>query len=309
MTPPTWDYQHGYPGATPPGGIIPLARPLYPPDAASRGKKPSSDGPDSEGWRRGLWRGGRIPADWATGKNKRKWSNTLAHGSPGGNVGESGAAGYQRQMKIDDTGWWGTESAKSIQYALIPAGLPHAGEHLLDDYARALLWTAVELFKGPSGTVRDAALAEAKTYLGYTESPAGTNCNMFGAWYGMNYQPWCAMAVTYWYELGHDGGSPSFVKGSRYHYCPTIVDDAQNNRHGLSLTSDPIPGDVVVYAWQDGDQVYDHVGLFEDGDTNSWQAIEGNTSVDNQSNGGEVMRRSRTRSQTARVAFVRVAEP
>ena len=56
--------------------------------------------------------------------------------------------------------------------------------------------------------------------------------------------------------------APSFVKGSRYAYCPYIVGDARAKRYGLSTTDDPIPGDVVVYDWS-YDTVYDHVGIFE----------------------------------------------
>ena len=65
-------WEQAYRGAPPPGGLIPLARPLYPPDASSRGKNPSGDGPDCEAIRRGLSRLGRAPWGWATGDNKRK---------------------------------------------------------------------------------------------------------------------------------------------------------------------------------------------------------------------------------------------
>lgn len=302
-------YQQGYPGAPPPGGLIPLARPLYPPDATAYGKKPSTDGPDCEAIRRGISRGGRAPWEWATGQNKRKWSNTFAHGSPGWPVGETGAAGFQRQQGIDDTGWWGTASHNALQYALVPTGvgLPHAGEHLLDDVARDLLREAVTMFKGDTSTVRKAALAEAKTWIGYTESPPGTNNSSFGIWYGLPYQPWCAMAVSYWFELGNTAGSPSFQQGERYHYCPTIVDDARAGRHGLTVTSSPVAGDLCVYDWDGGG--FDHVGLYEQGTSFSWSAIEGNTSVGNDSNGGAVMRRERAFNEAFEVVFVRVAEP
>ena len=228
-------YTMAYRGAKPTGGLIPLARPLYPPDAAGRGKKPSGDGPDCEAIRRAISRLGRAPWDWATGENKSKWSNTFAHGAAGGNVGESGVEGFQRQMDIDATGWWGEASHNALQYALIPAELPHAGEHGLDDRGRELLQQALAMFKGPTGTVRERALGEAKRWLGYKESPASTNASTFGAWYGMNYEPWCAMFVTYCYELA--GPSPSFVRGSRYAYCPYILTDAREKRNGLSLTS------------------------------------------------------------------------
>jgi hypothetical protein len=291
--------------------LIPLARPLYPPDAAARGKTPSGFGPDCEGIRRGVARLGRAPWEWATGQNKQKFTNTFAHGEKGtgGDVGTSGLAGFQRQMDIDDTGWYGTASHNALQYALVPDGLPHAGEHGLDDYARELLRQAVHFHKGDTSTVRAAALAEARSWLGYVESPAGSNANTFGAWYGMNYEPWCAMFVTYCYELA--GPSPSFERGLRYAYCPYILDDAHARRNGLATTLEPKPGDLVLYDWSadGGGGLVDHVGLFEGWTGEStFTAIEGNTSTSNNSNGGQVMRPERSLDD-ADIYFVRVAEP
>jgi hypothetical protein len=121
----------------------------------------------------------------------------------------------------------------------------------------------------------------------------------------MNGVPWCAIFCTWSFEEA--GGSPSFVYGSRYSYCPYVVADARANRYGLTTTDDPIPGDLVVYDWG-GDAVYDHIGVFERWTgSGTFNAIEGNTSVDNNSNGGEVMRRNRSRSGQGTV-FVRVAE-
>jgi hypothetical protein len=202
---------------------------------------------------------------------------------------------------------WARQTYNLIRSARIPTGLPNAGEPLLDQIAINLLTKFRENWLGPTSTVRLAALAKARTYLGYKESPDGTNGNMFGSWYGMNYEPWCAMFVTYCFELGSDGGSPSFVKGSRYAYVPYVVDDARQMRNGLKMTSTPMPGDLVCYDWSGGD--FDHIGIFAGGDSVSFTAIEGNTSSSNNSNGGGVMQRSRSVFQAARVAFVRVSEP
>jgi hypothetical protein len=146
--------------------------------------------------------------------------------------------------------------------------------------------------------LRVKALAEAKKHLGVKESPAGSNIVLFSRWYGLT-GPWCAMFTTYSYVKA---GSKAFVKGSRYAYVPYIVADARAGRNGLQVTRDPKPGDLVCYDWDGG--VADHVGLFEAGTASSFTAIEGNTSLGNDSNGGEVMRRSRQGSQVE--AFVRV---
>jgi hypothetical protein len=277
----------------------PLIRPLYPPDASSRGKKPSEDGADVEAIKRAVSRSGHWP--WAT--FDEAYSNGFSHGRSG-NVSENGLAGLQRQNGIDASGWMGEGTYNLIRSALIPAGLPNAGEPLLDATALKLLEQYRDELAHGATTLRAAALAKARSQLGYRESPNGTNGNMFGSWYGMNFEPWCAMFVTWAFE--NAGGSPSFARGSRYAYCPYIVQDARAGRNGLTTTSKPIPGDLVLYDWhRDGE--HDHIGLFESGSASSFDAIEGNTSTSNDSNGGQVMRRAR-RSSDAAITFVRVAE-
>jgi hypothetical protein len=158
--------------------------------------------------------------------------------------------------------------------------------------------TAAREKKAAQTPLREKALAEAKRHLGVKESPAGSNVVLFSRWYGLT-GPWCAMFTTYSYV---NAGSKAFVKGSRYAYVPYIVADARAGRNGLQVIREPKPGDVVCYDWDGG--VADHVGLFEKGTAASFTAIEGNTSLGNDSNGGEVMRRSRQGSQVE--AFVRV---
>jgi CHAP domain len=288
-------------------------RPLYPPDAAAHGKQPSGDGPDVVAYKRTVSRAGRWP--WQT--FDEAFSNGFSHGKSS-NVAESGVAGIQRQQHLDATGWVGEKTFNTLRSIRIPDGLPHAGEMAMDATACNLVEEAWDMFGGHepepdgTGTVRAAALARAIGELGYTESPAGSNHTKYGEWYGVDYQPWCAIGVTWSYEFGaEDVGkdSPSFVKGSRYAYCPYVVADARAGRYGLQTTDDPIPGDLVVYDWG-GDTIYDHIGLFEKwtSGTNQFQAVEFNTSVDNNSNGGEVMRRSRSRGGQGTV-FIRVAEP
>ena len=142
------------------------------------------------------------------------------------------------------------------------------------------------------------ALRQAQAQIGVKEKPAGSNKVLFSDWYGIR-GPWCAMFVTWCYDRS---GSKAFTRGSRYAYVPYIVNDARAGRNGLSVTRAPLPGDVVCYDWDGG--VADHTGLFEKGSRDMFHAIEGNTSVGNDSNGGEVMRRSRQGSQVE--CFVRV---
>ena len=143
----------------------------------------------------------------------------------------------------------------------------------------------------------------AREYIGVKESPAGSNQVLFSDWYGI-IGPWCAMFVTYCFVKA---GSKAFARGERWAYCPFMLADARQQKNGLSVVSakDALKSDIVLYSWkQDG--VANHVGIvLTPVDANgNFTAIEGNTSEGNDSNGGEVMVRSRNFSSV--IAFVRV---
>jgi len=312
-------YQKAYKG----GGPVqaPFPRPLYPPDANKHGKKPSPNGPDVVAYKRALCRAGRW-GTWDPSKWDDAYSNAFSHGK-GGNVKDTGVAGFQRQQDIDDTGWLGKTTFNNMRYALISdPDSPHFGEPIFDSVCIDKLNQAYGMFGGVNppesgvGTVRKQALSRAVTQLGVKESPPDTNNVKYCSWYGMT-GPWCAMFMTWCFELGAQDiakDSPSFKKGVNYSYVPYIVGDARAARNGLrTVDSDQVqPGDLVCYDWQ-RDGTYDHVGVFEKWITGAadFQAIEGNTSADSggsQSNGGGVYRRTRNVGGQGTV-FVRVAEP
>jgi hypothetical protein len=297
-------WEKGYPGG-PMVAVRGFPRPLYPPDAKP-GHTPSVDGSDVEGYKRTVSRAGR----WVWQTFDQAFSNGFSHGKAGGMVPETGIAGVQRQGKIQPTGWVGQETFNLLRSIRIPAGLPHAGEPAMDARAVELINAAWDRFGGkepstpPATTSAKARLAKAQTQIGIKESPANSNQVKYCDWYNM-VGPWCAMFVTWCDQLSATPSS-SFKKGSKYAYVPYIVNDARLGVNGLAITSSPKPGDLVCFDWGwDGE--YDHIGVFEDGSAASFDAIEGNTSVDNNSNGGEVMRRRRL-SGDASIVFVRVAE-
>lgn len=142
--------------------------------------------------------------------------------------------------------------------------------------------------------LREKALRNAITYIGQKESPAGSNRIGFASiWYGV-IGAWCAMAVTRWYV---DAGSKAFKRGHFWAYVPFMVADAKAGRNNLTITKNPQPGDVVAYDWPGmSPGIADHTGLFEkwlNRAEGKFSAIEGNTGIGNDSNGGEVMRRER----------------
>lgn len=154
----------------------------------------------------------------------------------------------------------------------------------------------------PKQTKGQKAVAKARTHLGYREKP--NNNTIFGEWYGMNFNPWCAFFVS---KVITD-------VGGKFHesYCPTILNKAQTNRDGLSVTNEPEAGDVFVVDW-DGNGVYDHTGFFVrwiDREHGTFETVEGNTlppgGAGNQSNGGGCYTRVRS-SKTAKFVFIKWA--
>lgn len=152
--------------------------------------------------------------------------------------------------------------------------------------------------------LRKKALDESKKHIGTKENPAGSNRVQFSTWYGI-IGPWCAMFTTWCYDKV---GSKAHIRGARYAYVPYIVQDARRGVNGLAVTNSPQPGDLVCLDWSK-DGVSDHVGLFEkwtNQGRGEFSSIEGNTSINNDSNGGQVMRRNRHRGSVQ--AFVRVTK-
>lgn len=153
--------------------------------------------------------------------------------------------------------------------------------------------------------LRDAALECAKQFVGVKEAPANSNRVMFSNWYGI-IGPWCAMFVTYCYS---QAGAKHFKKGTRWAYCPFMLSDARSQNYGLNIAPKEKvqAGDIVLFDWN-GDGTPEHVGLVVDppGKKGWLKTIEGNTSISNDSNGGQVMYRDRHIDQV--IAFVRVWE-
>lgn len=140
---------------------------------------------------------------------------------------------------------------------------------------------------------------KAISYLGTKESPANSNNVVFNThYYGMAVSgasyPWCCAFV--WDIFRMCGASNLFYDGKKTAYCPTV----KNWGTSKGLTVDKNSGqygDIVIFDWNK-DGIGDHIGLIEKNNGNgTYTTIEGNTAVGNDSNGGEVMRRTRKVSQ------------
>ena len=142
-----------------------LPRPLFPPDAATAGQKPSPHGPDVIAYKRALSRAGRWP--WNPAGWDDSYSNAFAHGgamkgvSP---VGSSGIAGLQRQAGLQPTGWLDEATFEILRVSLVPTAkqVPNAGQPLLDKVCITQLGQAGKQFAAPAPGEDDvrAAIAE-----------------------------------------------------------------------------------------------------------------------------------------------------
>jgi hypothetical protein len=199
-------YDNPYP-TNPKPPAVQQPRALYPPDVKN-GYAPSSDGPDIEAIKRGVSRLGRWP--WAEGgKFDQDYSARFAHGEAGGNVDDSGIAGIQRQSGLDDTGNLGSKTFQIIRCALVPDGLPHAGEPALDGYALELLngtkWNKYPYAEGPgAGSVKFPRTLYPPDYPNQPSPSDGPDVqahkralSRLGRW------PWQQFNATYTNEFAH----------------------------------------------------------------------------------------------------------
>ena len=134
----------------------------------------------------------------------------------------------------------------------------------------------------------NALLDLARGEIGYCEAPAGSNQTKYGVWYGLSGQPWCMIFVQW---VFHQAQIPLPVKTAS---CGALMRAAQ--AAGQWITAGYQPGDVVIYSFSGGGTT-DHCGIVEAASAAGVTAIEGNTAVGNDSNGGAVMRRTRSSAQ------------
>lgn len=144
----------------------------------------------------------------------------------------------------------------------------------------------------------DSIIKKAKSFIGVKESPANSNNVIFNTDYygkevsGTSY-PWCCAFV--WDIFHMCGASGLFYDGKKTARCQTVYEWAKEKRLTVSK-SNGRKGDMVIFDWN-GDGHADHIGfIISRNSDGSYNTIEGNTAVGNDSNGGEVMQRKRTQS-------------
>ena len=142
--------------------------------------------------------------------------------------------------------------------------------------------------------LRQDVLNKAKSQEAVSESPANSNKSPYGLWYDpkLNGQKWYAMFVSW---VFHHAGHPlrNIQSKNGIHHCQSAHNYYKEKGR---LTANPESGDIVIYDWE-GTGHADHIGIFinwTNADPTAIEAWEGNTSTSNNSDGGSVMKRTRS---------------
>jgi peptidoglycan hydrolase-like protein with peptidoglycan-binding domain len=169
---------------------------------------------------------------------------------------------------------------------------------------------AAHMGRAPAG---DDALGWMVKRLGMREQPANSNRCPITQEFGL-VGPWCMMAVSLAFKhgagliLGEQTPHPwAFWTGRGFAYVPAFEAWAKSRGYWQGRTT-PRRGDVACYLFGHNEPV--HVGIVERYvGGGQFDALEGNTGLGNDSNGGELMRRRRYVSQVSGFARVSRRQP
>lgn len=134
-------------------------------------------------------------------------------------------------------------------------------------------------------TNAERILAAASREIGYREGPGKRN--KYGEWYGMDGVAWCMEFVQWVYHTA--GMDLPFRTAS----CGELLNWYRQNRPEC-ITREPVPGCIVIFDFPNTRFMTDHTGIFVACDGYRITTIDGNTSNENEGNGGWVQQRKRT---------------
>ena len=145
-------------------------------------------------------------------------------------------------------------------------------------------------------TIVNNLLIKAKSQIGITENPSGSNKVKYNtAYYGKEVSgpeyPWCCAFI--WWLFNECKASPLYYGGKKTASCTTLMN--YYKKHG-QFSKTPQVGCLVFYNWGKGTTAK-HIGIVTEVGSGYIKAIEGNTAVGNDSNGGKVMERTRYANQ------------
>lgn len=140
----------------------------------------------------------------------------------------------------------------------------------------------------------------ARAELGYREQPPGSNRTRYGAWYGLDGQPWCAMFVSW---CAAKAGAADIIP--KHAYTPSGA--GWFKRRG-QWGGQPRVGAIVYFKWPGMGRIA-HVGIVESvREDGVIVCLEGNTDDAGGRTGGRVMRHVR-RAHIAGYGYPAYAQP
>jgi len=149
-------------------------------------------------------------------------------------------------------------------------------------------------------------LSVAKKYVDQAYKEGENNDTIFGKWFGLNHQPWCAMFVSYCFN---EAGLVNLVaaQGPKgFAACNAGVRwFAKNNQ--LVAPGQAQPGDIVFFNFDEDPTTTEHVGIVyvPQHDKKQLVTFEGNTAADgsgSQSNGDGAYKKTRKYEKIMAVA-------
>ena len=142
----------------------------------------------------------------------------------------------------------------------------------------------------------------AKSQAGYQE--IGNNDTMYGKWYGLNNQPWCAMFVSWCYDQA--GLVSKIAAQSKKGFASCDAGLKWFAKNGKVVPVGQAKENDIAFFQFDDDAQADHVGIVAKNDGKKFLWVwEGNTSGDtkgSQSNGDGVYLKKRAYSLILGVA-------
>jgi len=142
----------------------------------------------------------------------------------------------------------------------------------------------------------------AKSQLNYRET--GNNDTIFGKWYGLNNNPWCAMFVSWCYDQAGLVSKVAAQTKKGFASCDAGL-KWFTKKNKIVPVGQAQSGDLVFFQF-DKDAQADHVGICASNDGKGFLMVyEGNTSSDSkgsQSNGDGVFLKKRSYSLIMGVA-------
>lgn len=129
--------------------------------------------------------------------------------------------------------------------------------------------------------------------VGTKEVPANSNNVKYNTWYykrdvnGSAY-PWCCVFVSW---VFNKAGALNMIKKTAS--CADMMQWFKDKGQFIEKIQKPRQGDLVFFKFGTNGRASDHIGIVESVNGSVINTIEGNTSINSQNNGGEVMQRQR----------------